>query len=111
MKKLEQLLIVQNRIRDFDVIIFFGEIIMSATKVTAKQEEIVGGNITLSKESYQRLLELKRITEADNIGQIIKNALRLYETMVNEAEANATFYIKRAGDKSPVPYEVFGKET
>ena len=85
---------------------------MSATKVTAKQEEIVGGNITLSKESYQKLLELKRITEADNIiGQIIKNALRLYETMVNEAEANATFYIKRAGDKSPVPYEVFGKET
>jgi hypothetical protein len=84
---------------------------MSAKEETVKQAEVVEGSIVLSKESYQRLLELKRVTEADNIGEIIRNALRLYETMVHEAEAKAEFFIKRVGDTTLVPYEVFGKET
>ena len=84
---------------------------MSTAKSSAPQKDVVEGSMILSKESYERLLELKRITEANNVGDVIKNAIRLYEAMVNEAEAKADFFIMRVGDKSPVPYEVFGKDT
>lgn len=71
------------------------------------QEGDIEVTLRISKQSHARLTELMRKTEATGLDEITKNAYRLFEAMVDEADAGATFFIKRKGDEAPVPYEVF----
>ena len=50
--------------------------------------------LELPQKSMSRLTELKEKTEAWSYAEVIKNALRLYEALIEEAEAGNRFQIK-----------------
>jgi hypothetical protein len=56
--------------------------------------------LDLPEKSMQRLQELKRKTEAGSYAEVIKNALRLYEAVIAEAEAGSTFQVRDANGQS-----------
>ena len=56
--------------------------------------------LDLPEKSMQRLQELKRKTEAGSYGEVIKNALRLYEAVIAEAEAGNKFLVRDASGQS-----------
>ncbi len=56
--------------------------------------------IELPGPSFERLNRLKEKTEASSYAEVLKNALRLYEALVREAEAGNEISIKeRTGDR------------
>jgi len=76
-----------------------------------KGKESVQVIISLSGTALARLRALQAKTESDE-QHVFANAVRLYEAVVGEAEAGAEFFIRRKGDESPQPYEVFkGSDT
>ena len=53
-----------------------------------------------------RLMELKQATEATSYSEVLKNALRLYESVISEYEAGNRIYIREAsGDLKE--YKIF----
>lgn len=48
----------------------------------------------LPEKSMERLQELKTKTEAASYAEVVKNALRLYEAVITEAEAGNTFFVR-----------------
>ena len=50
--------------------------------------------LDLPEKSMARLQDLKTRTEAGSYAEVIKNALRLYESVVTEAEAGASFQLR-----------------
>lgn len=63
--------------------------------------------LEVPKQTLERLEALRAKVEAPDIGGVTKNAWRLYESMVDEAEAGSEFFIKRKGSSDVEPYEVF----
>ena len=61
--------------------------------------------VDMPPSSYERMKRLVDITEASSAAEVIKNALRLYEAMINEVESGAEIHIKR-GDQTML-YPVF----
>lgn len=60
----------------------------------------------LPEKSLARLQELKAKTEAASYAEVVKNALRLYEALIEEAESGNTFLV-RSADGSTRQYVVF----
>lgn len=54
----------------------------------------------------ERLQKLKDRTEAASYAEVIRNALRLFEALVEEHERGAEFSLKRAGGET-VAYKIF----
>lgn len=54
--------------------------------------------LELPDASYQRLKKLQEKTEASSYAEVIRNALRLYEALVNEADAGNTVCVKHVDD-------------
>ncbi|HAC59196.1 MAG: hypothetical protein CMI62_12605 [Parvibaculum sp.] len=54
----------------------------------------------------ERLQQLKEKTEAASYAEVIRNALRLYEALIQEAERGAEFQVKEP-DGTSVPYRIF----
>jgi len=52
--------------------------------------------LDLPEKSLQRLQDLKQKTEAVSYAEVIKNALRLYESIIAEAEAGGSFLVRDA---------------
>jgi hypothetical protein len=50
--------------------------------------------LDLPERSMQRLQALKMKTEASSYAEVIKNALRLYDAIIAEAEAGSSFIVK-----------------
>ena len=50
--------------------------------------------LDLPDKAVERLQALKAKTEAISYAEVIRNALRLYEAVVEEAEAGSTFQLK-----------------
>lgn len=50
--------------------------------------------LDLPERALTRLQDLKLKTEATSYAEVIKNALRLYEAVVAEAEIGSTFLVK-----------------
>lgn len=48
----------------------------------------------LPEKSMARLQELKVKTDASSYAEVVKNALRLYEAVISEAQAGNKFMIK-----------------
>lgn len=63
--------------------------------------------LELPSRSFERLKRMKDSTEAASYVEVFKNALRLYEAMLKEAQGGAEFFIKRGGSDAVVPYPVF----
>lgn len=62
--------------------------------------------LDLQDKSMARLQELKSKTEASSYAEVVKNALRLYEAVVAEAEAGNSFLV-RAPSGETREYVVF----
>jgi hypothetical protein len=60
----------------------------------------------LTPKSMDRLTALKTKTEAPSYAEVVKNALRLYEALIEEEEAGRQFFV-RDGDGNMVPYRIF----
>lgn len=62
--------------------------------------------IELAEKSYERLNILKEKTEAASYAEVMKNALRLYESIVAQYDAGKRLYVSDKEGKV-TEYEVF----
>lgn len=60
----------------------------------------------LPPRSMERLNALKRKTEASSYAEVVKNALRLYEALIEDTDAGKQFLVRDA-DGSVSPYRLF----
>jgi hypothetical protein len=59
--------------------------------------------LDFSPRAMALLTELKEKTEAASYAEVIRNALKLYDGLITEAENGATFLVRGAnGDMSPL---------
>lgn len=63
--------------------------------------------LELPPQAMERLQRLKEKTEAASYAEVIRNALRLYEAVIGEAERGAEFTVRQP-DGALVPYRLFG---
>ena len=61
--------------------------------------------LELPDKAFERLQSLRDKTEAASYAEVMKNALRLYEALIQEAEAGNTVCIKSA-DGAETAYKV-----
>jgi hypothetical protein len=82
----------------------------AAAAMEAGQEE--GGRATtrvqleMPPQAMDRLQRLKDRTEAASYAEVIRNALRVFEALVDEHEKGAEFSLKRANGET-VAYRIF----
>lgn len=57
-------------------------------------------------KSVARLRHLQNVTEASSYAEVVRNALRLYEALIDEAESGSEFLIQRE-DGVPVKFPIF----
>lgn len=62
--------------------------------------------LELPEKSYERLNLLKEKTEAASYAEVLKNALRLYESIINQVDSGKRLYVSDKDGKM-VEYEVF----
>lgn len=62
--------------------------------------------LELPPQAMERLQQLKEKTEAASYAEVIRNALRLYEALIQEADRGAEFQVKEP-DGTSVPYRIF----
>ncbi|HEY1615279.1 MAG TPA: ribbon-helix-helix protein, CopG family [Rhizomicrobium sp.] len=62
--------------------------------------------LELPPQAMERLQRLKERTEAASYAEVIRNALRLFETMLGEQEKGAELGIKQPGGEF-APYRLF----
>lgn len=60
----------------------------------------------LPPRSMERLNTLKRKTEATSYAEVVKNALRLYEALIEETESGKQFLVRDANG-TVSPYRLF----
>jgi hypothetical protein len=78
--------------------------VASADRPDAKIRSIAKTRVQLdfSPRAMTLLSELKEKTEAASYAEVIRNALKLYDGLITEAESGATFQIRAAnGEVSP----------
>lgn len=59
-----------------------------------KLSEVKRVQIDMPQKSFSRLKDLKEETEAASYGEVVKNALRLYEAAIAQAKAGNSFFVK-----------------
>jgi hypothetical protein len=62
--------------------------------------------LEMPPQAMVRLQKMKERTEAASYAEVIRNALRLYEALVEEHEKGAEFSLRRA-DGETVQYKIF----
>lgn len=62
--------------------------------------------LEMPPQAMERLQRLKEHTEAASYAEVIRNALRLFEALVEEHSKGAEFSLKRA-DGETVAYKIF----
>jgi hypothetical protein len=62
--------------------------------------------LEMPPQAMVRLQKMKERTEAASYAEVIRNALRLFEALVDEHEKGAEFSLKRA-DGEIVQYKIF----
>ncbi len=62
--------------------------------------------LEMPPQAMERLQGLKERTEAASYAEVIRNALRLFEALVDEHEKGAEFSLKRA-DGETIAYKIF----
>lgn len=72
----------------------------------AEERETTRVQLEMPPQAMERLQQLKDKTEAASYAEVIRNALRLYEALIGEAERGAEFQVKEP-DGTSVPYRIF----
>ena len=62
--------------------------------------------LEMPPQAMERLTKLKEKTEAASYAEVIRNALRVFEALMDEHEHGAEFQLKRA-DGQTVSYRIF----
>jgi hypothetical protein len=62
--------------------------------------------LEMPPQAMERLQRLKEKTEAASYAEVIRNALRVFEALVQEHESGAEFSLKRANGDT-VAYKIF----
>ena len=62
--------------------------------------------LEMPPQAMERLTKLKEKTEAASYAEVIRNALRVFEALMDEHEKGAEFQLKRA-DGETVSYRIF----
>ena len=62
--------------------------------------------LEMPPQAMERLQRLKEKTEAASYAEVIRNAVRVFEALLQEHEAGAEFSLKRANGES-VSYKIF----
>jgi hypothetical protein len=62
--------------------------------------------LEMPPQAMERLQRLKEKTEAASYAEVIRNALRVFEALVQEHEAGAEFSLKRSTGET-VAYRIF----
>jgi Arc/MetJ-type ribon-helix-helix transcriptional regulator len=62
--------------------------------------------LEMPPQAMERLQRLKEKTEAASYAEVIRNALRVFEALVQEHEAGAEFSLKRSSGET-VAYRIF----
>ncbi len=62
--------------------------------------------LEMPPQAMERLQRLKEHTEAASYAEVIRNALRVFEALMDEHEKGAEFMLKRA-DGDMVAYKIF----
>ena len=62
--------------------------------------------LEMPPQAMERLQRLKEHTEAASYAEVIRNALRVFEALMDEHEKGAEFMLKRA-DGETVSYKIF----
>jgi hypothetical protein len=65
-----------------------------------------GVRLDLAPRAMERLNTLKRKTEATSYAEVVKNALRLYEALIEETESGKQFLVRDASG-TVSPYRLF----
>ena len=85
----------------------------AAEAMRAAAEAMEGGERTTTRvqlemppQAMERLQRLKEKSEAASYAEVIRNALRVFEALVDEYEKGAEFSLKRA-DGETVAYKIF----
>ncbi|MGJ0490067.1 hypothetical protein [Methylobacter sp.] len=73
---------------------------------TRKDKTSTRVQLELPEKSMDRLLALKDKTEAGSYAEVVKNALRLYENMIQQHESGKRFLLKDQ-DGTIIEYLVF----
>jgi len=74
--------------------------------MNAKAKNTTRVQMELPEKSMQRLAALKDKTEASSYAEVLKNALRLYESLIDEVESGKTLCVKdKEGNVSE--YKIF----
>lgn len=71
----------------------------------ANKPEVKRVQMDMPPKSLMRLKRLQDVTEASSYTEVVRNALRLYEVLVDEYEAGGELLVKR-GD-TIVPLHIF----
>jgi hypothetical protein len=74
--------------------------------MSTKEKSSTRVQLELPEKSMGRLLSLKDKTEAASYAEVIKNALRLYENMIQQHENGKQFFLKDT-DGVITEYKVF----
>lgn len=72
---------------------------MESKKTTRVQFE-------LPEKSMKRLQELKDKTEASSYAEVVKNAIRLYEDIINKHEEGFEFFIEEKESNQKIKYVI-----
>jgi hypothetical protein len=62
--------------------------------------------LELAEKSMERLYSLKEKTESTSYAEVVKNALRLYENMIQQHEAGKQLFL-RDKDGTSTEYQIF----
>jgi hypothetical protein len=65
-------------------------------------EKLVRRNILLPAPSVNRLAELRRRTEATSDTEVLRNALRVYEQLVEDAEEGKELVVRNRDDGTEI---------
>jgi Arc/MetJ-type ribon-helix-helix transcriptional regulator len=78
----------------------------AAPETEAGERSTTRVQLEMPPQAMERLQKLKDRSEAASYAEVIRNALRLYEALVEEHEKGAEFSLKRA-DGETVAYKIF----
>ena len=71
-----------------------------------KARDVTRIQLDMPPRSVERLNSLKDRTEASSYAEVMRNALRLYEAVIQELEAGREFYIREPSG-ALTPYRIF----
>lgn len=73
-----------------------------ARPTKSSRSDVKRVQMDLPPKSLERLKRLQAITEAASYAEVIRNALRLYEALVDESETGGELMLKREGMIQPL---------